>query len=505
MIKKNLFAAYAGTIWNVLLPLIITPLLLKALGREAFGLIAVSLLLHSILSLMEVGLSSALSRTFAEKTSNTGDDSKATEMHNLLRTFEYFYLFIVFIVISSVLIISPFLATHWFKEHALPYDIIWQSLSLIGLWIGVRFFISLYSGGLAGLQRQVLLNTIAILLNTISSFGGVALLIWVNPDPRLYFLWLAIAGIITALMLRIALNHVLPARLVPIKFDRAQWKNVKKFVFGMSSLTFTTLAVTQVDKLLLSRLLPLRDFGLYSIAANAANSVQFLATPVLNVTYPKLTQQYATGNEKGLIDTYQYASRLVALLVFPIGITLATFSQEVLNLWLRDSIVASELHWILTLLVIGNCFLTCFMMMPYALTLAHADTKITLKSHIIILLIQVPVVIFSAIQFGAKGTAAAWCLLFIIYGPYYAWAVNKRYLPSSHLSWLWRSIIKPAITALIVIISVKYIVVSNMIPNMYALIYIFLSWSLSQLLVLIFAPLPGVNFRSLNTIQFKKH
>ncbi len=501
MVKKNLFAAYAGTFWSVLLPLIITPLLLKALGRDAYGLIGVSLLLQSILSLMEVGLSSTLSRTFAEKTSGIGGQSKTTEMHDLLCTFEYFYVVIALIAFLGITIISPLLATYWFKDHLLPYVVIWQSLSLIGLLIGVRFLISLYSGGLAGLQHLVLLNKITIFLNTISSLGAVAVLIWINPDPRLYFLWLSVAGIITAITLRAALNYVLPVKYGPAKFDRSQWQNVKRFAFGMSSLTFTTLAVTQSDKLLLSRLLPLRDFGFYSIAGNVANIVQFLATPVLSVVYPKLTQYYATGNIKGLIDTYQLASRLVALLVFPVGFTLAIFSNDILNIWLHDPIVADELHVILTLLVIGSCFLTCFMMIPYALTLAHADTRITLRSHIVILLIQVPAVILSAIKFGAIGTAAAWCLLFVIYGPYYAWSVNKKYLPSSHLIWLWSSVLTPAIVALIVIALLKYLMVDFEIPNTYALIYIPLTWLLSQLATLIFAPLPSVSLRNLIKIR----
>ena len=40
---------------------------------------------------------------------------------------------------------------------------------------------------------------------------------------------------------------------------------------------------------------------------------------------------------------------------------------------------------ILSLLVIGSTLLTSLMMMPYALTLAHADTRVTLRMHMFLL------------------------------------------------------------------------------------------------------------------------
>ena len=289
MVKQNLLAAYAGAFWSVLLPLVVTPFVLKSLGREAYGLIGVGLMLQSILSLMEVGLSSSLSRAFAERTSKLDDVSKSAGMHDLLRTLEYFYIAMALMAFLLITLISPLIANHWLTGHTLSYSVIWQSLSLIGLMTGIRFLISLYAGGLAGLQHQVLLNKITILLNTISSFGAVAVLVFIKPDPRLYFLWLSIMGMVIALSLRLALNHALPTKQAPAKFDKSQWRSVRQFALGMNALTFTSLAVTQTDKLLLSRLIPLRDFGFYSIAANVANFVQFPIAPVHAVFYPKLT------------------------------------------------------------------------------------------------------------------------------------------------------------------------------------------------------------------------
>lgn len=495
--RKNLIAAYSGMLLNMLVPLIVTPFVLKALGTEAYGLIGIGLMLQSILAFMEVGLSASLSRAFAERTAAPDDAGSQAGMHDLLRTLEYFYLALVGFVCLLVLLVSPLIARYWITDHGLPYAMVWQSIALIGLMIAMRFFVSLYGGGLAGLQRQVMLNATSIALNVIANIGAVVVLFWVSSDPRAYFSWLALMGALTAIALRFALTAALPALSGPTRFDWDQWRSIRKFSVGISTLTVTSLAVTQADKLLLSRLLPLRDFGFYSIASNVANFVQLITIPVQTVYYPRMTQCQAKGDTGELIDTYRFASRLVALLVFPLGFTLALFSQDILLLWLRDSLVAERVHAILSLLVIGSTLLTSLMMMPYALTLAHADTRITLRLHIFLLCIQVPAVIYSAIEFGAVGAAGLWCALFSIYGPLYAWRVNRKYLPSSHFQWLWACVLRPALPALAAVVVVKQAVTGFAIPANFAILYLPLAWGLSQMAAWLVAPLPGFRLRTL--------
>ena len=495
--RKNLIAAYSGMFVNMLVPLIVTPFVLRALGMEAYGLIGIGLMLQSILAFMEVGLSASLARAFAQRTAALEDNGSHAGMHDLLRTLEYFYLVLVGFVCLLVLLVSPLIARYWITDHGLPYAVVWQSISLIGLMIAMRFFVSLYGGGLAGLQRQVILNTTSIILNVIANIGAVVVLFWVSSDPRAYFAWLALMGALSAIALRFVLTATLPAVTRPARFAWDQWQSIRKFSVGISSLTVTSIAITQTDKVLLSRLLPLRDFGFYSIASNVANFVQLITIPVQTVYYPRMTQCQAKGDTEELIRTYRFASRLVALLVFPLGFTLALFSQDILLLWLRDSLVAERVHMILSLLVIGSTLLTSLMMMPYALTLAHADTRVTLRMHMFLLCIQVPAVILSALEFGAVGAAGFWCALFCIYGPLYAWRVNRKYLAASHFEWLWASVLKPALPALMAAAAVKQVVTGFAIPASFAILYLPIAWGLAQMAAWVIAPLPGVKLGTL--------
>lgn len=495
--RRNLIAAYSGMFLNMLLPLIVTPFVLKALGTEAYGLIGIGLMLQSILTFMEAGLSASLSRSFAERTAKQNELGASSGMHDLLRTLEYFYVALVGTICLLIFLVAPLLSRYWISSHALPHDVVWQSIAFMGLMIVMRFFVSLYGGGLAGLQRQVALNAIAMTMSVLANAGAVAVLFWVSSDPRAYFAWLSLSGALTAVALRKALILALPDPVAPARFDWAQWHSIKKFSVGISTLTVTSLAVTQADKLLLSRLLPLRDFGFYSIASNVANFVQVLTIPVQMVYYPRMTQCHANGDENGLIETYRFATRLVALLVFPLGSALALFSHDILLLWLRNEHVADAVHPILSLLVIGTTLLTSLMMMPYAITLAHADTRITLRMHVWLLCVQIPTVIFAAIKYGAVGAASFWCLLFCLYGPLYAWRVNRKYLPAGHLQWLWACVLKPGLPAVAVALAVNQVVIAMSVPHSYALLYVPLTWCLSQIAALLIAPLPGYELRAI--------
>ena len=225
-----------------------------------------------------------------------------------------------------------------------------------------------------------------------------------------------------------------------------------------------------------------------------ANFVQLIT--IKTAYYPRMTQCRAKGDIDALPETYRFASRMVALVVFPLGFTLALFSHDILLDWLPNPEVAEQVHPILSLLVVGTSLLTG-LMMPYAMTLAHADTRITLNSHAVLLCIQVPAVVYFAMEFGAIGAAGLWCALFCIYGPLYAWRVNKKYLPSSQIGWLWECVLRPAMPAFVSVVLVKQAVTLTGLQGSFVFLYLPLAWALSQLAAWLAAPLPGIRLRTL--------
>jgi O-antigen/teichoic acid export membrane protein len=85
-VKKNIVANFAGKAWASIMSLVFIPLYIKFMGIEAYGLIGIFVSLIAILAILDMGLSSTLSRELARL--STSEDT-AQESKDLVRTMEF--------------------------------------------------------------------------------------------------------------------------------------------------------------------------------------------------------------------------------------------------------------------------------------------------------------------------------------------------------------------------------------------------------------------------------
>lgn len=135
--RRNLIAAYSGMFLNMLHAADRRPSCSGRSAPEASGLIGIGLMLQSILTFLEAGLSASLSRAFAEK---DGQEAAITRACTIFWRARVFLCGLVCLVCLLVTLLAPLLARHWITGHALPHDMVWQSIALIGLMIAMRFF-----------------------------------------------------------------------------------------------------------------------------------------------------------------------------------------------------------------------------------------------------------------------------------------------------------------------------------------------------------------------------
>ena len=145
LLKKNIAANFAGSIWQALMALIFIPFYIKFMGIESYGLIGIFTTLQVIFGLLDVGLGSTLTREMARLSALP---HKAQEMRNLVRTLETLYWSIAVLVGIAIISLSPFIAHHWVKAGQLSPKTIELALLIIGLVMVFQMPIGFYSGGL---------------------------------------------------------------------------------------------------------------------------------------------------------------------------------------------------------------------------------------------------------------------------------------------------------------------------------------------------------------------
>ena len=85
------------------------------------------------------------------------------------------------------------------------------------------------------------------------------------------------------------------------------------------------LIFTNLDKIILSKMLTLTMFGYYTLAGVAAMSLYRLIPQSLRPVYPRFTQLVAQGDQAGLTELYHRGCQLMSVLILPAALVAACF------------------------------------------------------------------------------------------------------------------------------------------------------------------------------------
>jgi len=383
------------------------PLYIKFLGIEAYGLIGFFVTLQALFGLLDLGLSSTLNRELARYSAQPGQEQK---MRDLVRTLETIYWGMAILISVTVISLAPFIADYWIKAENLSVETVQQSVVLLGIAIAFQWPLSFYSGGLMGLQRQALYNVLNSGLATLRGVGAVLILWLVSPTIEAFFTWQVVISLLSTALIALALWHSLPKGKRTAHFDKQLLHSIWRFAAGMTAISVITIFLVQLDKILLSTLLPLKMFGYYTLASVAAAALYQFVGPIFTALFPKFSQLVALNDNKGLTALYHRACQLMSVVILPAALVLAMFSYEVMLLWTGDPITAKNTHWLVSLLVIGNA-LNGLMNLPYGLQLAYGWTKLAFYTNVVAVLLLVPMLIVMVHYYGAIGAAIVWVTL----------------------------------------------------------------------------------------------
>src|SRR5436309_2448896 len=233
IVRRNIVANIAGKGWAALLSLAVLPAYVHFLGIEAFGLIGFFLSLMAILSLLDLGLGTALNRQFAQYSMQSG---KAQEMHDLLRTLEVIYWLIGVAIGVTMAALAPAIAAYWLKPQQLSAQIVSQALAMMGIAIAFQWPRALYGGGLVGLQRQVAFNLLSSITATVNNLGGVLILWLVSPTIQAFVAWYMALSLVDTLLTRLLLCRSLPEAPARAAFIGQLLADLWRFAAGVSGI-----------------------------------------------------------------------------------------------------------------------------------------------------------------------------------------------------------------------------------------------------------------------------
>lgn len=424
--------------------LVFVPLYIKFMGVEFYGLVGIFVSLQALFGLLDMGLSTTLNRELA-RLSVLPD--KAQEMRNLVRSLEVVYWGVGLLIALAVVMLSSPIASYWIKADQLSSRTVHQALMIIGGIIAFQWPLRFYSGGLMGLQKQVLLNCIDIGTATLRGVGAVLILWQVSPTIQAFFTWQIFISFLHTFLRAIFLWNHLPKTGHPAHFQKELIVGVWRFAAGLTGISVASLILTQTDKIILSKVLTLEKFGYYTLAIAVANTIYRFIGPIFSALFPRFSQLVSLHDQAGLKQLYHKVCQLMSVMILPPTIVVALFSSEILLLWIGDPLIVANTHIIVSLFIIGSA-LNGLMYLPFGLQLSHGWVKLALYSDIIATIVLTPMILFLSIHYGAVGAAAAWIILNSGYMLICIQIMHSRLLKGEQWRWYFNDVGIPLLAAL---------------------------------------------------------
>ena len=432
------------------------PIYIKLIGIESYGLIGFFAIFQSSLALFDMGMKPALGRETA-KISENRDMARSHQVRNLLRSVELISIIIVIALILLMFASSSWIAMNWLQSESLDYEMIRKSIIIFVGISCLQFLESIYTSCLSGLQRQVLLNILISSFATLKGVGAVFVLTFISPTVITFFIWQLIVSIMSLLVISYSLYSTLPKSDQPTKFSFLEIQKIWRYAFGMLGITFVALTLTQLDKVILSNILPLSAFGYYSLVGAVVASLFFFVTPVTTAYFPKFVALIESNEKLLLKNAYHQSAELVAVLMGVTGIFLAFHAHSILLIWTQDQEIVNNTYYLLSILSISTIF-NGVLWIPMQMQLAHGVTSITLKVAISTMILIVPLFFILVPVYQSIGAA------FIALGMnIFALLANlifmDRYIMKGHnFVLLIRHTVFPLVISLLICITINWLV-----------------------------------------------
>jgi O-antigen/teichoic acid export membrane protein len=224
------------------------------------------------------------------------------------------------------------------------------------------------------------------------------------------------------------------------------------FTLGVAYTSAVAILITQLDKVILSRVLSLDNFGYLALVLLITTSVTGLAQPIGKAVLPRITFLIEKLHFAEMQKIYFSATQLTAVIVLPAVGFLVVYSNEVLYLWSGNQTFANWGENVLIWYALG-AGVAAMNTFQYYLQCAFGSIKLHVLGTTTTAIIQIPFIIYSATEYGALGAGIVWFTFRLLYFLIWTPVVHAKFLKGLHLRWLLQEI-GPV---LILVVSISYL------------------------------------------------
>ncbi len=337
LLARNVAWNFLGTFWLLSLGLFATPVIIRGLGEEAYGILALLGVLAAYLNLLELGVASALVKTLSEDACVGSSERSARALRSSLG----WALAVGTAGGSAIALLATPLSCALLKPSSAL-----AAPARIALLITAAHFPAgmLYAWASAipvAHQRFDLSNLMTTLLVTLSLLSSVAVLSLGGGLPGVAAANLGSTLIALAAALGIArrLRPDLPLRP---SWDPPELRRLLKFGGWMAAGGIAVECIFPLNRLLIGAFLSAGALTFYQVPFDLSLKIKQFALNVSRVFFPAASEAAARSDGAALGQILIRGTRAVLAATMPLPLLAALWGRPFLELWLGPKFAAQS-------------------------------------------------------------------------------------------------------------------------------------------------------------------
>lgn len=406
MVAKNsgLSSALAnilGFVVPFVIFIIVTPILIKYLGSERYGLLLALGSMVILLGSLDLGFVTGSVHTL----SRLLEYRRLTEAVCLLQEVVTVFVILAAFVFASITFFSENLINFF---SILDFYSSTQAHEIVYLIAGLAFIAVLSLPLLILFQARQVFHQMVMVQVFVSmvTWLGAAFLVWCALGELIEILYWQLVVQIIRIFVLLRLNQVLLPEMRWCPSVKA--KHIQQ-MFSFSSYAFinqlSALAVFHLDRFFLVALSGPASVSYYVVSVTIANKFLALANAIVQFVFPRISSLSVDEHKQEVVRLYLVSRRYVFLLLLPCFVPLYMYAGDILNIWLGESF-AQETTQTMKLLTIAYMF-ALTSVVPSQVFNGMGNTKVGAYFAMFGLLVNVTLCYLLIPEYGAVGAAIA--------------------------------------------------------------------------------------------------
>ena len=382
----------------MILSLVSTRLIFRQLGAETLGIISFAVTLTFLfVAIADMGISMVVTREVAaHRETNPGYVVRLTESVSVIG-------WGAFLITSAIMIVvAPVLSEYWLQIETTHRESVSLALQVIGVSLLLAIPRGFYGAVISGYERMDLWNVANVLMIGIQQLGMIVIVASGGGLLRVA-VWYAVSATIGLLpFLFLVAKMVGVKALLPIYHHDVLRQNTR---FGMQLLATAGVGyvVTQVDRWVIGRFLPVSFLGYYGFAQGLVSRGGIVPGVIANAAFPALAATVGKNKKAEWITQYAKLDNLCRYVYAPVSAAIALLGIPVTALVFNKE-VAEQLWFPLLALVVAQ-YMVGTLSVPTWLAVALKRPDLLLRANLAALPLVVPATVGLTYWLGITGAA----------------------------------------------------------------------------------------------------